>query len=474
MQHTASRRRLSTGTPGKVCPQEAGITPGRVPPQEGDGTTGPASTQETDGTPGRAPTQEADGTTEPASTQETDGGSGRASPQEAGGTTGRSILHLDQDSFFVSVERLRNSALAGRPVIIGGTGDRAVVASCSYEARHYGVHSAMPMKLARQLCPDATCIRGDMERYSRYSNLVTSIIADRAPLFEKASIDEHYVDITGMDRFFGCSKWAAGLRQFIIRESGLPISMGLSVNKCISKMAAGEAKPNGQLEVAGTGVQPFLDPLSIAKIPMVGAKTYNRLRHMGIATIRTLRSIPPEVFEHMLGKNGREIWWRANGVDNSPVQPWSQQKSISAETTFESDTINMAHIGDTLLRLCEQLCFRLRKQQQLTGCVSVKIRYANFDTHSLRQGIPYTAFDHVLMPACKELFRRLHQRRMRIRLVGIQFSRLVQGAPQLSLFEDKPEMIQLYQAMDRMRRKYGTKAVRRALAETGRDRQYGT
>ncbi len=375
----------------------------------------------------------------------------------------RSILHLDQDTFFVSVERLRNRRLAGRPVIIGGAGDRGVVSSCSYEARQFGVQSAMPMKLARQLCSDAVYIHGDMELYSRYSDLVTTIIASKAPLFEKSSIDEHYVDLTGMDRFFGCRQWAAELREAIMNETGLPISMGLSLNKTIAKIATGEAKPNGQLEVAPTVIRPFLDPLSVRKIPLIGPKTYNSLRNMGIATIRTLRSIPPEVFEGMLGKNGREIWQRANGFDNSPVQAWSERKAISTETTFNNDSTDTTHINNILTGLCEQLAYRLRKHQQLTGNISVKIRYANFDTHTLQQKVPYTAFDHVLIPVCKGLFRRLYTRRMRIRLVGLQFSRLIRGVQQLNMFEDTPELARLYKAVDRMRYKYGAGAIHRAV-----------
>ena len=379
----------------------------------------------------------------------------------------RTIVHLDQDTFFVSVERLQNSSLAGRPVIIGGMGDRGVVAGCSYEARQFGVHSAMPMKLARNLCSDAVFIRGDMQSYSKYSNMVTSIIAERAPLFEKASIDEHYLDITGMDRFFGCQKWASELRQVIIRETGLPISMGLSKNKTVSKIATGEAKPNGQLHVKPSMVHPFLDPLSIRKIPMIGAKTYHTMRQMGIATVRTLRQIPPEIMERMMGKNGVTIWERANGIDNNPVHSWSEHKSISTETTFETDTIDIGHINHLLVHMCEQLAFRLRKHGQLTGCVTVKIRYANFDTHSLQQAVPYTAFDHLLIPVCRELFSRLYTRRMLIRLVGVQFSRLVRGMQQINMFEDTPELVNLYQAIDRMRRKHGPGAVHRAAGMTG-------
>ncbi len=379
-------------------------------------------------------------------------------------TNNRSILHLDQDTFFVSVERLRNRCLKGKPVIIGGMGGRGVVASCSYEARQLGVHSAMPMKLARQLCPDAIYIRGDMELYTRYSDMVTTIIAGRVPLFEKASIDEHYADLTGMDRFFGCRQWAAELRHDIIKETGLPISTGLSLNKCIAKIATGEAKPNGMIEVSPPIIRPFLDPLPVNKIPLAGPKICHSLRSMGIATIGTLRKIPPEVFERMLGKNGREIWRRANGIDNSPVQAWNEQKAISTETTFDNDTIDIHHINHVLTSLCEQLAFRLRKQQKLTGRVSIKIRYANFDTHTLQQHLPYTAFDHMLIPACKELFCRLYTRRMRIRLVGIQFGRLIRGAQQINMFEDTARMINLYQAVDRMRYKYGAGAIRRATA----------
>lgn len=379
---------------------------------------------------------------------------------------GRTIVHLDQDTFFVSVERLHNSSLIGKPVIIGGMGDRGVVAGCSYEARQFGVHSAMPMKLARNLCADAIFIRGDLQSYSKYSNMVTQIIADRAPMFEKASIDEHYLDITGMDRFFGCYKWASELRQYIIKETGLPISMGLSMNKTVSKIATGEAKPNGQIQVQQPMLRPFLDPLSIRKIPMIGSKTYYTLRTMGIATIGTLSRIPPEVMENMMGKNGREIWRRANGIDNSPVQNWSERKSIGTETTFETDTIDIVTINDLLVRMCEKVAYRLRKKQQLTGCVTVKIRYANFDTHTLQQTLPYTSFDHVLIPVCRELFRRLYTRRMLIRLIGIQFSRLVHGVQQLNMFEETPELISLYQAIDRMRRKHGESALHRGVAMT--------
>jgi DNA polymerase-4 len=377
--------------------------------------------------------------------------------------TGRTIVHMDLDTFFVAVERLMNSQLIGKPVIVGGFSDRSVVSSCSYEARTYGVHSAMPMKMARMLCPDAVVVRGDMEQYSKYSNMVTDVIAESAPVYEKASIDEHYLDITGMDRFFGSVKWTHELRQTIIRETGLPISLGLSVNKTVCKIATGVAKPNGELEIPVERVIPFLGPLSISKIPGIGEKTYRLLRSMGIATIDTLRHMPPEMIEKVLGLNGLVIWKKANGIDTTPVTPYSERKSISTETTFEQDTIDIHMINELLVRMVEKIAFTLRKKQKLTSCVTVKIRYSNFDTHTIQQRIGYTSFDHVLIPVAKELFRKLYQRRMLIRLIGVKFSHLVTGVQQIDLFDQTPELINLYQAVDRMRLRYGRKSVIRAV-----------
>ena len=378
------------------------------------------------------------------------------------GSIDRSVLHLDLDTFFVSVERLRNSRLNGKPVIIGGMSDRGVVSSCSYEARKYGVSSAMPMKMARSMCPDAIVIRGDMELYTNYSNIVTGIIAERAPLYEKASVDEHYIDLTGMDRFYGCYKWSHELRQYIIKETGLPISIGLSINKTVSKIATGEAKPNGEIEVQKEIVLPFLDPLSIRKIPMIGQKTYQVLRSMGIATIYTLRNIPVEMLEKLMGKNGIEMWKRANGIDSTPVISYSEQKSISTEHTFEKDTTDLARLNQLLVSMVEKIAFELRKQEKLTSCITVKIRYSNFDTHTLQKRIAYTSFDHVLADITKELFAKLYQRRMLIRLIGVRFSHMVRGVQQLDMFDDTPEKVSLYMAMDRIRKRFGRNAVRRA------------
>jgi DNA polymerase-4 len=378
----------------------------------------------------------------------------------------RNIVHMDMDTFFVSVERLINSRLNGKPVIIGGNSGRSVVASCSYEARKYGVHSAMPMKMAIMLCSDAIVIRGDLEVYSKYSKIVTEIIAERAPVYEKVSIDEHYIDITGMDRFFGCLKWTKELRQSILKNTGLPISFGLSVNKTVSKIATGEAKPNGEKEVPGILVKPFLHPLPIKKIPMIGDRTYHLLRSMGIVTIGTLSMIPPEMIEKVLGRNGIEIWKKANGIDAAPVRPYSERKSISTETTFDEDTTDIKKLNEILAGMIERTAFELRQKQRLTSCVTVKIRYSNFDTHTLQKRIPYTSFDHKLIEVARELFQKLYQRRMLIRLIGIKLSHLIQGTPQLDLFEDTPKTVNLYRAMDMLRNRYGKRSVIRAVGLT--------
>lgn len=376
----------------------------------------------------------------------------------------RTVLHLDLDTFFVSVERLINPALERRPVIVGGMSERGVVSTCSYEARRFGVHSAQPMRLARQLCPQAVFIAGDMELYSRYSRLVTAIIADSAPIFEKTSIDEHYIDITGMDRFFGCYKWAHELRENIMKNSGLPISFGLSENKTISKIATDEAKPNGELQVLHPQVHQFLDPLSIGKIPMVGAKTYQLLRSMGIATIGDFRQMPDVVVSQALGKNGIEIWKKANGIDTTPVQPYEEQKSLSKEHTFETDTIDIVLLKSVLARMVDRLAFELRSQTKLTGCVTVKIRYSDFDTHTMQKQIPYTSFDHLLLKTVYDIFDRLYDRRLLIRLIGVRFSSLVGGTQQLDLFDDTAEMTNLYGALDKIRKRFGKNAIYKAIS----------
>jgi DNA polymerase-4 len=374
----------------------------------------------------------------------------------------RSIVHMDLDTFFVSCERLIDSRLEGKPVLIGGTSDRGVVASCSYEARKYGVHSAMPMRMAKLLCPEAIVLRGNSGIYTKYSKLVTDVINDSVPLYEKSSIDEFYIDLTGMDQFFGCHQLASELRAKIIRETGLPISFGLSVNKTVSKIATGEAKPNNELKINFGAEKPFLAPLSVRKIPMVGEKTYNSLCDLGIRRIQTVQEMPVDMMTRVFGKHGTSIWKKANGIDNTPVIKYHERKSISTERTFDKDTTDVTKLKSIIVAMAENLIFQLRRGDKLTACVTFKIRYSDFQTYTKQKRIPYSSSDHAILPIVMELYESLYQRRLLVRLIGVKFSHLVSGGHQINLFEDNDKMMNLYQAMDKMRERYGDRAVVRA------------
>jgi len=377
-------------------------------------------------------------------------------------TIERNIVHMDLDTFFVSVERLLDSRLEKRPILIGGTSDRGVVASCSYEARAFGVHSGMGMKLAQHLCPEAVVIRGNTANYTKYSKVVTEIIQREVPVFEKTSIDEFYVDLTGMDRFFGCLKLATELRARVLKESGLPISFGMSVNKTVSKIATGEAKPNNQMHVVKGTEKPFLAPLSVRKIPMVGAKTYETLRGLGVKYVSTLQDMPVDLLQRVFGQSGVQLWKKANGIDNSSVVPFQERKSISTERTFDKDTTDVHKLKGILSAMAENLAFQLRRGNKLSSCITVKLRYSDFNTYTLQQHIPYTAADHLLIPKVMELFERLYNKRLLVRLIGVRYSDLVQGGYQINLFDDTEEMISLYKAMDHIRDRFGDRAVLRA------------
>ncbi len=374
----------------------------------------------------------------------------------------RSIVHMDLDTFFVSCERLMDSKLNDRPVLIGGTSDRGVVAACSYEARKYGVHSAMPMHLARQLCPEAIILRGNTGIYTKYSTLVTDVIKDSVPLYEKASIDEFYIDLTGMDQFFGSYDLAKDLRHRIIKETGLPISFGLSVNKTVSKIATGEAKPNNQIRIDSGGEKPFLAPLSVRKIPMIGEKTYHILCDLGIKKIKTVQEMPVGMMAKVFGKNGTSIWKKANGIDNNPVIKYQERKSMSTERTFDKDTTDIKKLHGIIIAMTEKLIYQLRRANKLTACVTFKIRYSDFQTYTKQKRIPYSASDHMILPIVLDLYRTLYQRRLLVRLIGVKFGCLVSGGHQINLFEDNDKIMNLYQAMDRIRNRYGEKAVLRA------------
>lgn len=370
----------------------------------------------------------------------------------------RAILHLDLDAFYVSVELLRRPELRGKPVIIGGR-ERGVVTSCSYEARKSGVRSAMPVNAALRLCPQAVVVKGDMEAYVKHSRIVTALIAESAPVFQKASIDEFYVDLSGMDQYFGCWKWSQELRQRIIRETGLPISVALSVNKVVSKIGTGEAKPNGELLIPAGTEQAFLAGLPVGRMPSIGKETERRLTRLGIRTLGELAALSPALLERDFGKHGLLLWKRANGEDDTPVDPYREQKSMSTERTFNEDIADVPELCDRLTDLVSRLAFDLRQDQKLSACVAVKVRYADFSTYTQQRAIPRTASDSILLRTALELFHRLYDPRRPLRLLGVRFSELAAGSEQVSLFDDTSRENQLLRELDQIRKRFGMKAV---------------
>lgn len=381
--------------------------------------------------------------------------------------TDRDILHLDLDAFFVAVERLRQPQLVGRPVLVGGLGDRGVVAACSYETRRFGVHSAMPMRLAKRLCPEALVIKGDYEAYNQYSGMVTDIIRERAPVVEKASIDEFYVDVSGMDKYVGCLKWSTELKQHIVKETGLSVSWGLSNTKTVSKVAANEVKPNGALQLTPSQVLPFLASLSVGKLPGIGPTMAHTLRCMGVTKLGTLAQIPRRLLERTFGKTGAMLWDRSNGIDPTPVVPDGRQKAMSKEITFQTDTTDTQLLQSTLSGMVESLAYQLRQGGWCTGKLTIKIRYSDYQTITRQITLPPTSADHLLIPAAIKLFNALYNRRLLIRLVGVSYSKLIRGAQQLSLFDEQGEPAStnlpgLYQQLDFLKTKHGESVIGRA------------
>jgi len=374
----------------------------------------------------------------------------------------RYIAHFDLDSFFVSVELLQQPALKGKAVIVGGTPERGVVTSCSYEARKFGVRSAMPMSRAMKLCPHAVVLRGTHTEYRRYSQWVTDIIAAKAPLFEKASIDEFYIDLTGMDRFFDPYQWTIDLRQEIIDKTQLPISFGLAANKMVAKIATDEAKPNGYLFVQPGKEKDFLAPLPVNKFPGVGEQTFLLLKAMGIHTIRDLSETPVAILEKKLGKTGADLWKKSQGIHNGQVHAYHEAKSISSENTFHENTADTDFLLSELVRLTERVAFELRRDEKLAGCIAVKIRYPDFETTSKQTTISRTLRDDELIPQAIELFHQLYRKGQSVRLLGVRLSELTNHAVQGSLFDDAERKNKLYKAIDEVKNKFGKTALKKA------------
>lgn len=373
------------------------------------------------------------------------------------------IVHFDLDSFFVAVEILLDPSLKGKPVIVGGSAERGVVSTCSYEARKFGVHSAMPMRKAMQLCPQAIVLRGQGSEYSKYSRWVTDIIAEKVPLFEKASIDEFYCDLTGMDKFFGVTKYTQDLRNTIIKETGLPISCGLSTAKFISKIATNEAKPNGFLQVPAGKEKEFLWPLSVDKINGVGAQTSITLKKMNLFTMKDIALTPVEVLESKIGSWGRSLWNKANGIGSAEIVTDWDQKSMSRENTFHENLTNMEELYSQLVRLTEKVAYDLRSDEKLSGCIAVKIRYNDFETITRQETISYTSLDDLLIKKAKDIFTRAYEKGRPIRLLGVRLSQLIPFTIQMELFNNNAQKLSLYKAVDDIKDKFGSKAVKKAV-----------
>lgn len=379
---------------------------------------------------------------------------------------------MDLDSFFVSVEVIKDTTLKGKPVIVGGTAERGIVASCSYEARKFGIHSAMSSITAKKLCPDAIFIPGSYHDYADYSKRVTDIIADRVPVLEKASIDEFYIDLSGMDTFFGSFALAKELRDLIKSETGLPISFGLSTNKTVAKIATGEAKPDGFLHIEAGKEKEFLSKLHITKIPGVGDKTYPKLKAMGIETVKDIQEYDVLKLEEVFGEMGIALWNKANGIDTNPVIPYTDRKSLSSENTFEKDITDGEYLETYVISLVEQLSFKLRKENFLTGCVAIKMRYSNFETFIQQLSFNATSSDNILIPKTKELLHKMFNEKRAVRLIGVRFSNLTHGQQQIDMFNDTEENINLYKALDAINKKYGNKTIHRAKTINTGDRAF--
>ncbi len=372
------------------------------------------------------------------------------------------IAHFDLDSFFVSVEILKDPSLKGKPVIVGGHNERGIVTTCTYEARKFGVHSAMPMKTAMRLCPQAIVVSGTYSEYTKYSKWVTDIIASKAPLFEKASIDEFYVDLQGMERFFDPLKWTIELRTLIMNETGLPISFGIAKNKMVAKMATNEAKPNGFLQVPPGKEKEFLAPLEVNKIPGIGEQANKILTYHKIKFIRDIHNSTAETLEKLLGKWGYELWNKAQGNHTSTISQYRESKSISKENTFHENVSDVEFLMREIVRMTEKICFDLRKENKVAGCVTIKLRYPDFETTSRQASIPYTSADDQIIPVAKALFHQLYKKGHPIRLLGVRLSNFSNDALQANLFHDTEKKNGLYKALDDVKNRFGKSSVVRA------------
>lgn len=316
-----------------------------------------------------------------------------------------------------------------------------------------------------RLCPHAIVLKGSHQQYGYYSNMVTEIIAAKVPLFQKASIDEFYCDLTGMNRFFNVTAYTQNLREYIIKETGLPISCGLASAKYISKMATNEAKPNGFLEVPYGKETAFLWPLGIDKILGVGKQTEPKLRAMGFNTLGDIAKSSKSLLTSQLGKWGEVLWNKAHGIGSAEIETEWEQKSMSHETTFHENQDNIEFLHSQLVRLTEKNAYDLRQDNKLTGCLTVKIRYSDFETVNRQETIDYTSLDDELILKAKQIFDKFYQKSRPVRLLGVRFSQLADSGMQMNLFNRQEDKLNLYKAVDDIKNRFGNKSVTKAAVK---------
>src|SRR5579885_3633122 len=376
-----------------------------------------------------------------------------------------SVLHVDMDAFFVSVELLERPDLRGKPVVVGGQPDqRGVVSAASYEARKYGIHSAMPLRTAGRLCPHAIFLDGHHEKYGEWSDRVAAILGRFSPIVEMVSIDEAYLDLSGTERLHGPPLAAADkLLRAITRETGLPCSGGLATTRLTAKVASDQAKPRGLVWVAPGKEAAFLAPLSVRKIPGIGEVTERALRAMGIETVAQLADISAEKLENIFGQWGTALYRKARGGDSYEFVLDAEPKSISHNHTFGEDTDDLPKLHSLLSHLSQKTCKRLREAGLAARTLTLTIRYAGFDTYTRAKTLPDSSqLDSEIFAVFLDLFRQHRDPKRKVRLLGVALSQLSHGGQQLDLLEAgrREKLEKLTKAADHLRDKFGFTSIR--------------
>jgi DNA polymerase-4 len=378
--------------------------------------------------------------------------------------TTTSILHVDMDAFFVSVELLERPELRGKPVVVGGRPDqRGVVTAASYEARKYGIQSAMPLRTAGRLCPHAIFLDGHHAKYTQWSDRVATILTNFSPVLEMVSIDEAYLDLAGTERLHGPPLAAADkLLRSITRATGLPCSGGLASTRLVAKVASDQGKPRGLVWVPAGSEERFLAPLPVRKIPGIGKVTERALRALGVETVEQIAAQPQEKLEKIFGQWGTALYRKARGGDSYEFLVDAEPKSISQNHTFNEDTDDLAALTAVLSHLSQKACKRLREAGLVASTFTLTIRYAGFDTHTRSKSLgESTALDAGINAVFLELFQKHCDQRRKVRLLGVRLSNFSHGGEQLDLLqaERREKLQKLTQATDRLRDRFGFSKV---------------